>query len=101
MGFIEEAVSGDSNLASVMLATQDEAYSPMVNITNPRAAMQEWIRQLLTLRGIQNTKNRDRLVMFMTGSGVAGKITVIDNVMAYAKKFCRGIGIPFAKRTIL
>ncbi len=46
-------------------------------------------------------KNKDNLIMFMTGAGGSGKSHVINNVLAYASKFCETIGQPFDKRTIV
>lgn len=68
---------------------------------NDRAEIVKWKKDLYRMRGLNILKNKDRLIMFMTGAGGSGKSHVINNVLAYASKFCDTIGQPFDKRTIV
>lgn len=66
-----------------------------------RAEMLKWKRDLYRMRGLNSLKNKDNLIMFMTGAGGSGKSHVINNVLAYASKYCSTIKQPFDKRTIV
>ena len=56
---------------------------------------------LLKLRGMAPAKNSDKLDMFLTGAGGTGKTHVIKCVNTYGKEFCKLMGYPFDKRTIV
>ena len=97
LGFLEDAQATD---ASILDASSNPVYNS-INVSNPRHEIQKWRRELLRLRGMATLKDKERLVMFMTGPGGSGKSMVIDNVLAYAANFCNGIGTTFTKRTIV
>jgi hypothetical protein len=59
-------------------------------------------RILYRMRGLSLLINKERLIsMFMTGAGGSGKSHVINNILAYASRFCDAIDQPFDKRTIV
>jgi hypothetical protein len=68
---------------------------------NDRAEMLKWKKNLYRMRGLNILKNKENLIMFMTGAGGSGKSHVINNILAYASKFCSTINQPFDKRTIV
>jgi hypothetical protein len=66
-----------------------------------RAEILKWKKDLYRMRGLSLLKNKENLIMFITGAGGSGKSHVINNVLAYASKFCSNIDQPFDKRTIV
>ena len=69
------------------------------NATTRNAIMEVLAKHRLALEML--TQKRNRLRMFLDGPGGSGKSQVLKEVMNYASKFCKNIGIPFTKYTIL
>ena len=59
----------------------------------------EWTNDLKNLRGISRQKKR--VVMFLTGPGGSGKSHVIQNILQYGKEYTKHIGQDFTSRTIV
>ena len=102
LGYLEEVSFGDVKelREKIMELLVNQSTSDNTDHMNPRSMLQQWRRELRALRGLDNTKDRDRLIMFITGPGGSGKSHVIGQVQQYAAKFCGVIGVPFTRNTI-
>lgn len=73
----------------------DETVATSVRTKHRRAK-----KNLLQLKGGSQRKD-PQLIMLLHGPGGAGKSTVINLVVAYAKEYCSLLGHPFTQRTII
>ena len=66
-----------------------------------RHELVKWKSDLLKLRGLPRVHKHNRMIMFMTGPGGAGKSYVLQQILNYAQLFCDEINQPFDKKTIV